>query len=168
MAFRWVRTLLDKEPVVFVSCLIGGLGVSMPFWVTPMRRQLGYATYQVSAAVSAPRPAGVRAALSAPRAPPCSLARSLRGRGPALGTQPARHLLPAGILPASLRAALAPLSVSGSRHPARRPALCPLPAAARRNAQRATPLNPPSPSAPPQYDAQHPKAHGKVASTGSR
>lgn len=44
MAFsmgRFVRRFIDREPVVSFSIAISVFGLSMPFWVTPMREAAG-------------------------------------------------------------------------------------------------------------------------------
>ena len=40
---------VDREPVVVLSCVLGGLGLGMPVIVPPMRRAMGLDAHQVSA-----------------------------------------------------------------------------------------------------------------------
>tara|TARA_A100001035_G_C27478975_1_gene362318 strand:+ start:171 stop:350 length:180 start_codon:yes stop_codon:yes gene_type:complete len=46
--FRAVIRLADQNPIVVFSWFMGGLAVSMPFVVPPVRKALGYRTNQVS------------------------------------------------------------------------------------------------------------------------
>lgn len=49
MAFsagRFVRRFIDREPVVSFSIAISVFGLSMPFWVTPLREAAGLQTEQ--------------------------------------------------------------------------------------------------------------------------
>ena len=49
MAFsmgRFVRRFIDREPVVSFSFGIAVFGLSMPFWVTPLRERMGFQTEQ--------------------------------------------------------------------------------------------------------------------------
>ena len=49
MAFstgRFIRRFIDREPVVSFSIAISVLGLSMPFWVTPLREAAGLQTEQ--------------------------------------------------------------------------------------------------------------------------
>ena len=39
---------VDREPVVVLSCVLGGLGLGMPLVVPPIRRAIGLDTHQVS------------------------------------------------------------------------------------------------------------------------
>jgi len=34
---RWIKAFIDREPVVSFSILMGVFGLSMPFWVVPIR-----------------------------------------------------------------------------------------------------------------------------------
>jgi hypothetical protein len=43
---RWIKKLVEDEPVVFFSCLLGFIGILMPVTVVPIRRRLGYVTSQ--------------------------------------------------------------------------------------------------------------------------
>lgn len=36
------RTLMHQEPVICWSFIIGGVGLSLPLWVPPLREALGY------------------------------------------------------------------------------------------------------------------------------
>ena len=38
---------VDREPVVVLSCVLGGLGLAMPVVVPPIRRAVGLDTHQV-------------------------------------------------------------------------------------------------------------------------
>lgn len=49
MAFstgRFIRRFIDREPVVSFSIAISVFGLSMPFWVTPLREAAGLQTEQ--------------------------------------------------------------------------------------------------------------------------
>jgi len=49
MAFnmgRFVRRFIDREPVVTFSMGIAVFGLSLPFWVTPLRESMGFQTEQ--------------------------------------------------------------------------------------------------------------------------
>ena len=46
--FRAVIRLADQNPIVAFSWFMGGLAVSIPFVVPPVRKALGYRTNQVS------------------------------------------------------------------------------------------------------------------------
>ena len=46
--FRKVIRLADQNPIVAFSWLMGGLAVSMPFVVPPIRKALGWRTNQAS------------------------------------------------------------------------------------------------------------------------
>ena len=39
---------VDREPVVVLSCVLGGIGLGMPVVVPPMRRAMGLDAHQVS------------------------------------------------------------------------------------------------------------------------
>ena len=43
---RFVRRFIDREPVVSFSIAISVFGLSMPFWVTPLRESMGLQTEQ--------------------------------------------------------------------------------------------------------------------------
>jgi hypothetical protein len=43
---RFVRRFIDREPVVSFSMGIAVFGLSLPFWVTPMREAMGFQTEQ--------------------------------------------------------------------------------------------------------------------------
>ena len=38
----WFRTLMHQEPIVMISCIIGGIGLAMPLVVPPIREAMGY------------------------------------------------------------------------------------------------------------------------------
>ncbi len=42
-----VRKLLDKNPVVFVACALGGIGLSLPAILGPIRSSMGLPTWQI-------------------------------------------------------------------------------------------------------------------------
>ena len=46
--FRKVIRLADQNPIVAFSWFMGGLAVSMPFVVPPVRKALGWRTNQAS------------------------------------------------------------------------------------------------------------------------
>ena len=43
---RFLRKFIDREPVVSFSIGISLFGLSMPFWVPPMRERMGLQTEQ--------------------------------------------------------------------------------------------------------------------------
>eukprot|EP00620_Florenciella_sp_RCC1587_P020108 CAMPEP_0182556468 /NCGR_PEP_ID=MMETSP1324-20130603/722_1 /TAXON_ID=236786 /ORGANISM="Florenciella sp., Strain RCC1587" /LENGTH=116 /DNA_ID=CAMNT_0024768363 /DNA_START=103 /DNA_END=453 /DNA_ORIENTATION=+ len=43
---NWMRTLVDKEPVVAFSLLVGAVAVLMPITVVPLRQSMGFDTSQ--------------------------------------------------------------------------------------------------------------------------
>lgn len=45
-AARFVRYYLDREPIVVLSFAIGAVALALPVVVVPVRRSLGYPTYQ--------------------------------------------------------------------------------------------------------------------------
>ncbi len=53
---QFVRYSMDREPVVVVSVFIGAVGISLPLWVVPMRRSLGYPTFQYDGPTPPPNP----------------------------------------------------------------------------------------------------------------
>lgn len=42
----WFRSAMNSEPAMMLSAVIGGAALVLPFVVVPIRRQLGYETYQ--------------------------------------------------------------------------------------------------------------------------
>mmetsp|Transcript_2134 Transcript_2134/g.3309 ORF Transcript_2134/g.3309 Transcript_2134/m.3309 type:complete len:91 (+) Transcript_2134:87-359(+) len=42
----WLIRFMDREPIVFFSCVIGGFGLSLPVIVPPIRKSLGLSTSQ--------------------------------------------------------------------------------------------------------------------------
>lgn len=46
----WIRALIHRHPIVAISVAWGCVGVTMPIWVVPIRRQLGYPTNHYDAA----------------------------------------------------------------------------------------------------------------------
>ncbi len=42
-----VKRLLDKNPVVFVACALGGIGLSLPAIIGPIRNSMGLPTWQI-------------------------------------------------------------------------------------------------------------------------
>ena len=43
---RFLRYSFDREPVAAMSCVIGVFALSLPLIVIPIRREMGYPTYQ--------------------------------------------------------------------------------------------------------------------------
>ena len=43
---KFMKTFMDREPVVFFSCALALTGVVMPGIIAPIRRGMGYATNQ--------------------------------------------------------------------------------------------------------------------------
>ena len=43
---KFMKTFMDREPVVFFSCALALTGVVMPGIISPIRKGLGYATNQ--------------------------------------------------------------------------------------------------------------------------
>ena len=50
----WVVRLMDREPIVFFSCLLGTVGCGMCVVVPPVRKMLGMSTSQMDGAPDAP------------------------------------------------------------------------------------------------------------------
>ena len=46
----WVVRLMDREPIVFFSCLLGTVGCGMCVVVPPVRKALGMSTSQMDGA----------------------------------------------------------------------------------------------------------------------
>ncbi len=42
-----LRRALDKNPVVFVACVLGGIGLSLPAVISPIRSNMGLPTWQI-------------------------------------------------------------------------------------------------------------------------
>ena len=49
----WVVRLMDREPIVFFSCLLGTVGCGMCVVVPPVRKALGMSTSQMDGAPDA-------------------------------------------------------------------------------------------------------------------
>ena len=50
LARGWMRKLVDQEPVVVFSLMLGGLGILLPVTVVPARRAIGLDTTQYDGA----------------------------------------------------------------------------------------------------------------------